>query len=312
MPLASMPALITFTFPATVTLAGLTVRWETLAGAAAVLLALLFGALAARGTPVDPSLPADWPSTDPEDGGPNHLRADDLLYIAIAALPGALVGGRLGYALIHLGYYQGSPDALLDISRGGLELSMGVVGGTITASVVAMLLGVPLGRWLHALALPLLTLLGLIKVAMLLGGSGQGLPTDFSLATRYLGEGPWGSLAPAIPSWPSQAMEATATLLAGAVAWWLMALGVFRKRNGAAFFLAVGLWAIARAVVAATWRDPAVAGSLSAAQLLAVGVAIGCALLVIAFALAETIRRTPPGEEPVEPGPAEAPSWPSR
>jgi prolipoprotein diacylglyceryltransferase len=290
-PLTAIPALITFTFPATFTLAGLAVRWETIAGAVAGLLALLVAAMAAKRTPLDDSVPADAPSPDPDDDSPNHLRADDLLYIAVAALPGAIAGGRLGYALIHLDYYTANSGALLDVSRGGLELSMAVVGGTLTASIVAALLGAPVGRWLHALVVPLLLLLGLIKVAMLLGGSGQGLPSDFSLATRYLGDGPWGSLAPEIPSWPSQAMEAVAILLAGAVAWWLMALGVFAKRNGASYFLAVGLWAVARASVAATWRDPAVVGSLSAAQLLALGLAGACALAVAGFALAEAVRR---------------------
>ncbi len=298
-PLASIPALITFTFPATITVAGLTVRWETLAGAAAVLLALLFAALVGRWTPVDVAVPADWPSPDPDDDGANHLRADDLLYIAVAAMPGAVMGGRLGYALLHLAYYQANPAALLDISKGGLELSMGVVGGTITGSIVAMLLGAPLGRWLHALALPLLLLLGLLKLAMLLGGSGQGVPSDFSLATRYLGDGPWGSLAPGTPSWPSQAMEAVATLLVGGVAWWLMALGVFAKRNGASFFLALGLWATVRAVVAATWRDPAVIGSLSVGQLLAIGIAILCAIAVLAFAAAAVRRAVAPDDDGV-------------
>jgi prolipoprotein diacylglyceryltransferase len=298
-PLASIPAVITLSFPATLTVAGLTLRWETLAGAVAVLLALLFGVVVARLTPLDPSLPPDWPSPDPEDDGPNRLRADDLLYIAVAALPGAVVGGRLGYALVHLAYYQTDPGALLDIGKGGLELSMGVVGGALTASIVARLLGAPLGRWLHALALPLLLLLGLLKVAMLLGGTGQGLPTDFSLATRYLGPGPWGSLAPEIPSWPSQAMEAIGTLLAGGVAWWLMALGVFAKRNGASFFLAVGLWATARAVVASTWRDPAALGTLSVGQLLAIGVAVACAVAVLAFAAAAAVRRALDSDGPV-------------
>ena len=188
---ASLPAMISFQFPATFAFAGLTVRWETLLGAAAVLVALLFAAAIARGTPLDLSAPADWPSPDPDDG-PNHLRADDLLYMAVAALPGAVLGGRLGYALIHLDYYRANPSALVDITKGGLELSMGVVGGTITASIVAMLLGAPLGRWLHALAIPLLVLLGLVKFAMVFGGTGQGMPTDFSLATRYLGAGTVG------------------------------------------------------------------------------------------------------------------------
>ena len=283
--LASLPALITFQFPATFAVAGFSVRWETLLGAVAVLVALLLAATIARRTPLDLSAPADWPSPDPADG-PNHLRADDLLYLALAALPGALLGGRLGYALIHLDYYQANPSALVDLTAGGLELSMGVVGGTVTASVAAVLLGAPLGRWLHALAIPLLVLLGLVKLAMVFGGTGQGAPADVSLATRYLGPGPWGSLAPEVASWPAQAMEALATVLAGGVAWFFMAVGVFRRRNGAAFFLAVGLWAIARLIVASTWRDPAVVGTLSAAQVMALGIAIACALLIVAFAAA--------------------------
>lgn len=296
-PLTAIPALITFTFPATLAFAGLTVRWETLAGAGAAFLALLAALAIARRTPLDASVPADWPSQDPELEGPNHLRADDLLYIAVASLPGAVAGGRLGYALLHLDYYRAYPSALLDASQGGLELSMAVVGGTLTASIVALLMGAPLGRWLHALTIPLLLLLGLIKVAMVLGGSGQGLPTDFSLATRYLGEGPWGSLAPEIPSWPAQAIEAIATLLAGSIAWWLMAVGIFRRRNGAAFFLALGLWALARAIVASTWREPAVVGSLSAAQLIAIGIAAGCALLVVGFAGMAAAQRGDGGDD---------------
>lgn len=311
--LAPLPAMITFQFPATFAVAGLTVRWETLLGALAVLVALLLAASMARGTPVDASLPADWPAAEPDEG-PNHLRADDLLYIAVAALPGALAGGRAGYALLHLAYYQANPAALLDVTQGGLELAMGVVGGTVTASIAALLLGAPLGRWLHALAIPLLVLLGLIKLAMVFGGSGQGVPTDFSLATRYLGPGPWGSLAPTIPSWPAQAMEALATVLAVGLAWFFMAVGVFRRRNGAAFFMAVGIWAVARALVATTWRDPAVIGPLSAAQLIALGIALACALLVAGFVAAAAIQRARSGDQGDD-GAAggEAPvAWPTR
>ncbi len=309
--LASLSAIVTFEFPATFEVAGISVRWETVIGAAAVLAVLLIALAAARSTPLDVAAPADWPSPDPDRPGPNHLREDDLLYIAVAALPGALAGGRLGYALIHLDYYTANPGALLDVTRGGLELSMGVVGGTITASIVAALLGAPLGRWLHALAIPLLVLLGLIKLAMVFGGSGQGVPADFSLATRYAGPGPWGSLAPDIPAWPAQAMEALATVLAGGIAWFFTAVGIFRRRNGAAFFLAVGLWAVARALVAATWRDPAVVGMLSAAQLLALGLAAACTLLVVGFAAA-IVGRTRSGDpgDDAQGGADGAPAWP--
>ena len=148
----------------------------------------------------------------PDEAGLNHLRADDLLYVAVAALPGAVIGGRLGYALVHLDYYTANSSALLDVTQGSLSLSLAVVGGFLTASIVAGLLGAPVGRWMHALVLPLLLALAGGKLAMALGGSGQGVPWGGDWATAYLGPGPWGSLAPAIPSHPSQVYEALATV----------------------------------------------------------------------------------------------------
>ena len=87
-------------------------------------------------------------------------------------------------------------SSLLDPAIGGLELGLGVVGGVLSAAYVAMLLGAPVGRWATTLALPLLVALGAGKLAMVLGGSGQGSPLDAAWATAYLGPGPWGSLAP--------------------------------------------------------------------------------------------------------------------
>ncbi len=293
-PLSSIDPVIVLAFSPVTTIGSIVVRWETLATAAAILVALLLAALLARITPVDLSLPPDAPSPDPDDDGPNHLRADDLLYIAVAALPGAVIGGRIGYGMTHLAYYQANPGALLDTAQGGLQLSLAVVGGLLTASLVAAMLGAPVGRWLHALALPLMFALAGGKAAMILGGSGQGVPSDLSWATSYLGDGPWGSLAPAIPSWPSQAGEALATLAVGGFVWCLMALGVFRARNGAAFFVALGLWAVARALVATTWRDPAVLGPLSADQVVSIAIAGGSAAMIAALGVSAVVRRRRP------------------
>ena len=94
-----------------------------------------------------------------------------------------------------------------------MELAFGVVGGLLTGSYVASLLGAPVGRWWHTAVLPVLIVLGLGKLTMILGGAGQGTPSTAAWATAFLGPGPWGSLAPALPSDPSQAYEAIATLI---------------------------------------------------------------------------------------------------
>lgn len=286
--LLSAHPVIVFAFDPLTQVGGYPVRLETLVAAAAILVGILLAAVIAPSVPVDVRLPASLVTS--EGGERNHLRRDDLLYIVVAAFPGAVIGGRLGYALLHLDYYSVHQQALLDISQGGLHLSLGLVGGIVTAGIVAALLGAPLGRWLHALILPLLVTLALVKVAMAFGGEGQGLPFDGSWATMYTGAGPWGSLAPEIPSHPSQLYEAAATGVVALVVLWVMILGVFNRRNGAAFLLGIALWAGARAAVATTWRDPEVMAGLSMDQVVSILIAAVSAILLVIVMTVGTMR----------------------
>jgi phosphatidylglycerol:prolipoprotein diacylglycerol transferase len=313
-------AVIELSFSPVASIGGVDVRLETLALAAVIAIALVLAVLATRSAPVDPGLPTD--ALD-EDGEPNHLRADDLLYVAVAALPGAVVGGRLGYVLLHLDYYTANQGAALDIGQGGFELALAVVGGTLTAAIVATMLGGSVGRWMSALILPLLLALAGGKLALVLGGNGQGLPWDGRWATAYLGPGPWGSLAPAIPSHPAQVYEAVATTLVLLILMMVLAAGAFQRRGAGVFLLGIALWALARAAVATTWRDPAVIGDLNMGQVIALGVAAGALLLLAATEVVASLRRRrPAGDQPaagesrarpepaVAPPGASAPEWP--
>ena len=283
-----VPAAIVFSFDPILSVGGFSVRWETIGVAVAAFAAIVVAGLIARATPLNLSLPADAPSDEP--GELNHLRRDDLLYITVAALPGAVVGGRLGYALLHLDYYQANPSALLTVGQGGFELALAVVGGFVTAAIVAALLGAPVGRWMHALVLPVLLAIAGGKAAMVLGGTGQGLPVDLSWATAYLGAGPWGSLAPEIPSHPAQAYEALATAVVILVVMAFVELGAFPGRNGGAFLLGIGLWATARAVVAITWRDRPVVGQLGMDQVICIVIAVSCLVLLLLVGTGAKVR----------------------
>ena len=99
---------------------------------------------------------------------------------------------------------------------------------------MASLLGASVGRWLHIAAAPLLFALGAGKLAMVLTGTGQGVPSDAAWATAYLGPGPWGSLVPALPSVPSQALEGIATLGILALLTLVLMIGAFGRRDGRA------------------------------------------------------------------------------
>ena len=262
---------------------GVVVRWQTVAVAAVLAGCLtLAGVLARRAS----------------------LRPDDLLYIAVGAVPGAVIGGRLGQLLLVPQAFAG-PLSLFDPSIGGLELGLGVVGGILTGAYVGKLLGGPVGRWADTLALPLLVALGAGKLALALGGSGQGTPLDAAWATAYLGGGPWGSLAPEIPSHPAQLYEGIATLilaLALTVRWAGRGGGA---RDGRRLLIAVGAWAAVRAAVSVAWRDPAIVGPFPLGGVLAGAIVIGMAVGLVAAAWSRRRSRARGLR-----GEGDGPSWP--
>ena len=247
-------AVIAFDFDPSLRVGDGAVRWETLVVAGAIFLGLALAAIGARAL---------------------ALRQDDLLFVVLGIVPGAVVGGRLGEVLLHPAFYLAEPGRIVDPAIGSLELAGAVVGGTLSGALVAALLDGAVGRWLHVATLPLLLGVAVGKLGMLLGGRGQGLPWDGQWATAYLGAGPWGSLGPSTPSHPAQLYEALATLVVLVVVMVLFAVPGLRRPDGRAFAIGLGLWALARAVVASTWREPAVLGPLNAGQVVCLAIVAG-------------------------------------
>jgi phosphatidylglycerol---prolipoprotein diacylglyceryl transferase len=258
------------------------VRYETIALAVVLFIGLVLAARIGSQTPaVGPYVPAPG------------LRVDDLVFIVVGAVPGAIIGGRLGYVLDHLDYYQANPASILDPAQGGLSLSLAIPLGMLTGGFIARLLGAPVARWLHAATLPLLFVLAAGKLVGVLGATGQGLPSDLPWATAYEGAGPWGSLAADIASHPSQVYEAIAVGIVVLALWPASRWEVIARRDGAALFAGLAGWAVARVLVGFTWRDPAVVGPLGAEQLLA--------LVVLAIAVAGLVERArAPLQKPTE------------
>ncbi len=250
------------------------VRYETIALAIVILLGLATAAWIGSRTP----------ARGPEGEGPG-LRIDDLVFICVGAVPGAILGGRLGYVLDHLDFYSANSSAILDPAQGGLTLSLAVPFGILTGALIARLLGAPVGRWLHVTALPLLFVLAGGKLVGVLGATGQGAASDLAWATSYAGPGPWGSLAAELPAHPSQVYEAAAIAVAIWVLFLATRVGPLSRRNGTAMFLGLGLWAVARVVVGFTWRDDRIIGPLGMEQGLAIVVLVGAGI-----ALAQRLR----------------------
>jgi phosphatidylglycerol:prolipoprotein diacylglycerol transferase len=283
-------AVIAFDFDPYLRLGDRAAWWQTLALAGAILAVLVLAALIAGRTPVSSlgGAPGGTPGADDEA---RHLRRDDLLFIVLGIVPGAVLGGRIGYVLLHLDYYTARPSAIVDPAQGGLQLSVAIVGGALTGVFIARLLDGPVGRWLHVAVVPLILGIGLGKASMALGGAGQGAAFGGEYATAYLGPWPWGSIAPAIPAYPSQLIEAGLTALVLAIVVVVLAAGRLRSLDGRVFLVGLALWAVARLTVAFTWRDPTVLGPLDADQLVSLAILAGCLVLV-----ARMTRRAHPAE----------------
>lgn len=256
-------ALIAFDFDPLLHLGDGAVRWETVGVAAAIFAALALAAITARSL---------------------GLRLDDLLFVVLGIVPGAVIGGRVGYVFLHADWFGLDPGRILDPSIGSLELTLAVVGGAMTGAIVAVLLDGQPGRWLHDATLPALVALAGGKLATVLGGGGQGQPWDGDWSTAYLGPGPWGSLGPQVPSHPSQVYEALATIAVLIALMGLLTVPVFRRPDGRAFLVALAAWALARFVVAGTWRDPIASGPFRLEQILDLAVAAG-AIVVLGLLL---------------------------
>ncbi|HEX7431272.1 MAG TPA: prolipoprotein diacylglyceryl transferase family protein [Candidatus Limnocylindrales bacterium] len=284
-----MPAAVRLDFDPSTTVLGTAVRLDMLALAGVIFLVLVITALRAGRSDAAASTDGAEPA--------RRLRRDDLILIAFGAVPGAVIGGRLGYGLIHLDYYRTDLSTLFDPGRGGMELTLAVLLGSLTAISVARLLAAPIGRWLSVAAVPLLVGLGLGKLTMVLGGAGQGLYSDASYATYYARPGPWGSANADLAAVPSQALEGVLVLaIVGAVLVvpFLLRLRFPERRitvrpalaprrdwamltGGRRFLTVLGLWAAARLVAVFTWRDGHVLGPLAAEQMILI------AVLVLAF-----------------------------
>ncbi|MFI5291598.1 MAG: prolipoprotein diacylglyceryl transferase family protein [Candidatus Limnocylindrales bacterium] len=276
----------------------LVVSWQGIAAAATVMAALLVAAVAAAR--YRPARPTDVPP----DASP--LRRDDLLFIAVAVVPGAVIGGRIMHGLAYADTYAPDLLTLLDPARGSLSLLGAVVGGTLSGAYIARTLGgghPDWRRWLEVAAPILLMLIVGAKFSQFLGGGGQGTPWDGEQAVAFLGPGPWQSIAPAMPSLPSQLLEASWAAIGVLV----LAAISRRVRLGAIYLWALAWWLAGRIVIAFSWRDDPTLGPLSAEQLAAIVVFAVVAVLLVAGRLRAR------GAAASEPAPDQAGlEWPDR
>ena len=256
-----VPALIEMIFDPQLQVGEVVLRWQTLGVTAALLAGIALAAIISRTD--------TW-----GDGRPRGaLGVEDLVYVVLAAVPGAVLGGRLAHGLAFWDVYSAQPERLLDPQLGSLSLLGAVIGGSLSAAIACRLLRAPVRGWADAAALPLLVAVAIGKLAQFLGGSGQGAFSDLPWAVAFLNAGPWISADADMPAHPAQLYEAAWSFLGIPL---LVALAgrrgpaeLFVRGRGLLFLAALAWFAAGRVLVGFTWRDERVLWWLNAEQLLA-------------------------------------------
>jgi phosphatidylglycerol---prolipoprotein diacylglyceryl transferase len=251
---------------------GLEIRWQTIALAGALMVAIAVAALITSRTA----------AYDSEGARVPRLRLDELGYVVLAIVPGAVLGGRLVHGLVFWEFYAQDPMRLLDPAAGSLSLLGAVLGGSLTGAYVASLLGGSVARWGEVATVPMLLALGLGKLTQLLGGAGQGAPFDGPWAIAFVGPGPWQSLHPAVPAHPAQVYEGAWLLLGALLIGVLFLARAFAL--GRLFLLALSWFLLGRLLVGYTWRDDPVLGQLNGEQ-------VGALLVLGVLAVFAVLRR---------------------
>lgn len=274
-----MPAAVDVDFDPWLHLGALVLRWEALVLALVILICLLLFGWSVRRTI-------------------HGVRTDDVIFVVLATLPGAVVGGRAVHGLDFLGVYSADPAALLDLGHGSLSLVGAVAGGVLSGAYVCRLLGYAPGLWLDAAAESLLLAIGLGKLAEAVGGAGQGAPDAGTFATAYLGPG-WVSANAAAPAYASQVYEGVWVLL-GALLLLLLTHAAAERwpGSGRRFLAAMCWWLSGRLVIGFTWRDDRAFGPFNAEQFAT------AALLIVAVAtlpLVSAVRSRRGGAAPAAP-----------
>lgn len=131
------------------------------------------------------------------------LTIDDIMTIAVAAVFGLLIGGRLFYVLFYgNGYYFQHPAEILAVNQGGMSFHGGLIGGLLGGYIACRMLKI--SAWTMAdvaiVGVPLALCLG--RCANFVNGELWGKPTDLPWGVVF--GGPAGDM----PRHPSQLYEA--------------------------------------------------------------------------------------------------------
>ena len=206
-------------------------------------------------------------------GLPTEPVLDLVLWIAV----GGLLGARLLYVLDRWPFFVANPTQILAIHTGGLSIMGAILGGGLTAAILARRKGLPVRRLFDAAAPGIVLGQAIGRFGCLVTGDTVGRPTDGSWGIVYVNP---GARVPqlGVAYQPAFFYEQLWDVLVFAILWRL------RGRitgDGQLFALYLGLYAVGKFAITFVRLDPIYFWGLQQSHFVALGlltVAIGWSL----------------------------------
>ena len=186
------------------------------------------------------------------------IKEDDILNLAIIAIPCGLIGARLYYVIFNWSYYSGNISEILNFRGGGMAIHGGLLGGVLAGYIYTkvkklnffkmadcVVLGIPLaqaiGRW-----------------GNYLNKEDHGGPTDL----------PWGIMVDGVKVHPTFLYESIWDL---GVFIFLMLFRKKQKYEGQILVYYITLYSIGRFFIEGLRTDSLMLGPLRMAQVISLG-----------------------------------------
>lgn len=194
------------------------------------------------------------------------LNEDNILDLAMFAVPIGLLGARLYYVAFNLDYYLENPSQILNFRGGGMAIHGALIAGVLTGFVYCKIKKLPFFKMADCffLGAPLAQAIG--RWGNFINQEAHGGPTNL----------PWGIMVDGVKVHPTFLYESIWNL---GVFVFLMLTKTQRKYNGQTLISYMGLYSVGRFFVEGLRTDSLMLGPFRVAQLISLS-GIICALVL--------------------------------
>ncbi len=217
--------------------------------------------------------------------GLGNITQNQVLSVAIWAVPGGVIGARLIHVFDEWSYFVDHPGDI--IGGEGMGIFGAILGGTLTAVLYARIVGIPIGRLCDVGAFGLLVAQAIGRIGCFLNGCCYGTTTDLPWSTVWTHPDSYGPIVEAVH--PTQIYELLFDLVIFGLIWGLRHRV---KIPGVIYLIYISAYSIGRFTLS-FWRENEEAFlGLQQAQLVSLAVlAIAVGLLIYIY------RKEPPEPE---------------